>query len=168
MKLQALRSADRNLSISIVGQARHVSKSLKNKLLNRVKNILGNYPWIKSILNRFWQCCDTFSQNIDMLQDMKISMLCHIRNKHSWKGKKSAHSNICDHSNISSKSRNYVKWFQVHSESFYAVEKIVLNKSLLKVFIIWQSSTSILARQRYFTHSSIKVTQKGYISTIWA
>ena len=54
MKLQALRSADRNLSISIVEQARHVSKSLKNKLLNRVKNILGNYPWIKSILNRFW------------------------------------------------------------------------------------------------------------------
>lgn len=56
-------------------------------------------------------------------------MLCHIRNKHSWKGKKSAHSNICDHSKISSKSRNDVKWFQVHSESFYAAEKIVLNKS---------------------------------------
>ena len=73
-------------------------------------------PWIKSIMNHFWWCCATSIGNPAMLKKKWLSILCHITNRHMWKG--CEHFSKCIHAKLSKKQQRKKPWLKLTESSF--------------------------------------------------
>lgn len=124
----------------------HFSKSIKTKLLNASKKKSSEElrPWIKSICNHLWWSCATCDQNEVLLKEKWISLLFHIQNKHQWTGHIFYHE--CCHADLSPEEERSKAWLSPESDSFLALQAIVLDKTILKdlVHLTKFSHTGIL------------------------
>ena len=64
----------------------HIAKNLKKKLsiLGKKKDCEIINAWIKPIINHFWRLCATCNGCFDILTKRRLSLLCHIPEKHQW------------------------------------------------------------------------------------
>ena len=109
----------------------HVCKNLKKKLMRPAKKKVCNVlsKWIKSICNHFWWSCGTCEGNEQLLREKWVSILFHIQNKHEWTGNTLYHQ--CSHAPLCESQRKKI-WLDPRSEAFIELQKIVLDKTLLK------------------------------------
>ena len=113
----------------------HVSKSVKKKLVKKAKGCDALNNWIKSVINHFWWCCSTCSGDAKLLKEKWLSLLNHVKNKHSWKNNNDfTLFKKCAHKKLSITSRTDIEWLVEGSPTYYALEQVVLDKSLLKDF----------------------------------
>ena len=111
----------------------HVSKSIKKKLSRKLAKCEKLAEWSNSIINHFWWCCRTCEDDQKLLMEKWISLLFHIRNKHTWETDKNfTLLNRCAHPPLSIHQEEYVDWLEGNSLDFQALEVIVLDKGLLK------------------------------------
>ena len=109
----------------------HFVKNIKKKLLAASKKSSCKIieKWIKSIGNHFWWACATCECDPELLHEKWISVLFHIQNKREWTG-----SNRFTKSARAPLTKKQVKvkeWISPNSETFEALQKIVLNKNIL-------------------------------------
>ena len=111
----------------------HVSKSIKKKLLKAAKRRdCGKLNgWIKSIINHFWWCCATCDKNVDTLRGKWKSLLHHIRDVHSWEDEAGLPKS-CPHPPADNNSTVTSDWIYEGTPAYSALEKIVLDKRLMK------------------------------------
>ena len=104
---------------------------MKTKLLkvSKKKACEELRPWIKSICNHPWSSA-TCEQNEMFLQEKWISFLFHILNKHYWTGHALYHQ--CCPADLSTGEERSTAWLSPESESFLALQTIVLDKTILK------------------------------------
>ena len=109
----------------------HVSKSIKKKLSEKAKRKLYMEikPWIKSIINHFWWCCATCNGDETILKEKWLSILCHIKNEHSWDNAEIF--KCCEHGPLSKGDQKSRKWLREGTPSYKALTDIVNNKHLL-------------------------------------
>ena len=86
----------------------------------------------------------TCEQNHMLLKEKWISLLFHIQNKHYWTGHTFYHQ--CCHADLYTKEESSKVWLSTESESFLALQTIVLDKTILRdmVQLIKFSHTGIL------------------------
>ena len=65
-----------------------------------------------------------------LLKEKWISLLFHIKNKHYWTEHALYHQ--CCHADLSTEEKCRKTWFSPESESFLALQRIVLEKTILK------------------------------------
>ena len=124
----------------------HVSKNIKKKLVEkaRKKACRDLNDWIRSIINHFWWCCATCNKDEVLLKEKWLSILCHIKNKHSWE-----HANLfkkCEHARLTKKEQKRKRWLSEGSPSYLAVESVVTNRYLLadlKYFVQFNHTGSL-------------------------
>lgn len=111
----------------------HFSKNIKSNLRKLVKRkgckIIQE--WIKPIGNHLFWCADNCNGDTETLQQMWMSVLEHITNKHNFK-KKFAKYPQCAHKPYSKAKSRRKKWIDRKSDAFVAIEKVVLDKKNLK------------------------------------
>ena len=109
----------------------HVCKNIRKKLSKAAKkkstSILNK--WIKSICNHFWWSCATCGGCEHMLRKKWTSILFHIQNKHNWLGNRFFHN--CGHMELSKKNQRDKEWLDPNSDSFKALQTVVLDKTLI-------------------------------------
>ena len=111
----------------------HVRKSMKKKLSRKLRQCEKLAKWSKSIINHFWRCCRTCEGNQKLLKEKWVSLLFHIRNRHTWETEKNfTLFNRCAHPPLSLHQEEGVEWLEANSPGFQALEVIVLDKGLLK------------------------------------
>ena len=80
----------------------HISKSIKKKLSRKLAKCEKLAKWSKSIINRFWWCCRTCEGDQKLLKEKWVSVLFHIRNRHTWETDKNfILLNRCAHAPLS-------------------------------------------------------------------
>jgi len=110
----------------------HVAKSIKKKLqaLAKKKNYEVIGQWIKSIVNHFyWSVTSSEHNNKDLIEAKWRSIINHVQNKHD------GHSDLfpnCAHDDLPVTEIRSIKWLQPDTEVFEALEKIILDKNLIK------------------------------------
>ena len=109
----------------------HVCKNIHKKLSKAAKkkstSILNK--WIKSIYNHLcWSCviCGSYEH---MLCKKLTSILFHIQNKHNWLGSRFFCN--CAHMELSKKNQQDKEWLDPNSDSFKALQTVVLDKTLI-------------------------------------
>lgn len=113
----------------------HVCKSIKKNLFKKAKTDESLHPWIRSITNHFWWCCKTCEGNPKLLHEKWISVLHHVRNKHSWKrDSRFELLHKCAHKRLPPTSNEDIVWLEEGTPAYNALEKVVLDKRLLKDF----------------------------------
>ena len=110
----------------------HVVKSVLKKLRKATakKECALLNKWTRSICNHLWWSSATCGGSYDVLKEKWISILQHVKNRHSWGGNKFVHK--CSHAKLTNSKERKTKWIQASSPSYKALQDIVLNKRLLK------------------------------------
>jgi len=110
----------------------HFVKNIKKKLLEASKKASCRElkKWMKSITNHLWWACATCGDDEELLREKWTSVLFHIQNKHRWTGCKKFTK--CDHSRLTKKQIKAKEWLSPKSEAFQALQKVVLDKNILK------------------------------------
>ena len=62
----------------------HFAKSIKKKLVKISKKHPELKPWIRSIVNHFWFCCQKCNGDAVLLLELWHSSLLHMTNQHTW------------------------------------------------------------------------------------
>lgn len=156
-KLEELNSSmsmilctDRNLSVAKVIREEpkyanvvheydiwHLGKSIRKKVIqaSRQRNCGLLTLWSKSIVNHFWYCAQSCNGDPDVLVRKWKSLIRHISNDHEQ----------CEHDNLSQQEASDKAWVTEGSSAFFAVQRIVLDKSIL----------SAMKKCRHFIHTSV-------------
>ncbi|KAF4518466.1 hypothetical protein B566_EDAN002122 [Ephemera danica] len=114
----------------------HLSKSLSKKLSKAATKYPLLAKWRDSILLHLWFSCANCNENEDHLIELFLSLLNHIRNKHSWSG--GAFVNKCGHGRLGRRAKNKM-WLNNRAANpgnntdaeFAELNKIINNKSFL-------------------------------------
>ena len=99
------------------------SKAAKKKSTSSFKKL------IKSICNYFWWPCATCLGCEHTLGEKWTSILFHTQNKHNWLGYRFFHN--CAHMDLSKKNQRDKEWLDPNSDSFKALQTVVLDKTLI-------------------------------------
>ena len=112
----------------------HVGRNIKKKLLKvaKKKACQDLQLWIKSIINHFWWCCASCNGDAKLLKENWVSILHHITDKHRWKNGKTWKK--CFHAKLTKEQRCRKPFLDLRSPSYIALERIILDKSLLGAF----------------------------------
>ena len=110
----------------------HIAKSIKKKLqlLSKRKGFELVGEWTKSIVNHYyWSVMSTEIDDKDLIEAKWKSLIRHIQNKHEGHGHTFPR---CSHQTSSPETIHETVWFTPDSEPCDALEKIILDKKLLK------------------------------------
>ena len=110
----------------------HVVKSVLKKLrkLTSKKQYALLSKWNRSICNHLWWSSATCEGSYEILKEKWVSILQHVKNRHSWGGNKFVHK--CSHPKLTNSKERKTKWMKASSPSYKALQDIVLDKKLLK------------------------------------
>ena len=87
----------------------------------------------KSIINHFWWYCRTCEGDQKLFKEKWVSLLFHIRNRHTWETNKNfTLFSRCAHPPLSIHQEEDAEWLEANSPDFQALEVIVLDKGLLE------------------------------------
>ena len=109
----------------------HVGKNIKKKLatVSKKKDCADLNPWIKAVINHLWWCCASCNGDVEELKEKWVSILYHIRNKHRWENHEIFKK--CQHSKLTKHEQKQRMWLKEGSPAFIALERVVMNKTLL-------------------------------------
>ena len=109
----------------------HVSKSIKKKLhkASLKKDATELRTWIKSIINHFWWCCASCKGSFTELKEKWLSILFHIKNKHSWKDNEIYLE--CQHPQLTRTETMTKPWLKEGSPAYKSLENVVRDKYLV-------------------------------------
>ena len=110
----------------------HVVKGLLKKLRKAAKKkdcALLN-KWMRSICNHLWWSSATCGGSYEILKEKWISILQHVKNRHSWGGCKFVHK-YC-HPKLTPTEERRKKWMKAGTPPYHALQQIALEKRLLK------------------------------------
>ena len=110
----------------------HIAKSIKKKLksLSKRKGFELVGDWTKSLVNHYyWSVMSTEVDDKDLIEAKWKSLIRHVQNKHEGHGQPYAR---CSHQMLSPETIRETVWFTPDSEPCDALEKIVLDKTLIK------------------------------------
>ncbi len=108
--------------------AKNFVKNLKAHSKKKGFELLG--AWIKHLVNHLWWCCANCEGSADLLKEMWLSCLNHIRNVHSWTENTLFHE--CRHPPLSEEDREDIMWLKRGSPVFNLVRDDVMKTTLLK------------------------------------
>ncbi|EDO29014.1 predicted protein [Nematostella vectensis] len=113
----------------------HKAKSIRKCLL-KVSNTRENGKvgkWTDHIIRHFWHCCSvcgegtsTDEEALERLKNQWISLLHHVCNTHEWPTGKCHHGDLPD--------EHELPWFDRRDKDFQALQKVILEPSLLDSF----------------------------------
>ncbi|XP_048588067.1 uncharacterized protein LOC5512102 [Nematostella vectensis] len=113
----------------------HKAKSIRKCLL-KVHNTRENGKvgkWTDHIIRHFWHCCSvcgegtsTDEEALERLKNQWISLLHHVCNTHEWPTGKCHHGDLPD--------EHELPWFDRRDKDFQALQKVILEPSLLDSF----------------------------------
>ena len=86
--------------------------------------------WIKSVINHFWWACATCLGDANLLQEKWIGLLYHVRGIHQWQV--GGDMKTCEHDDFTELKQAETIWIEANSKMYEALEKIIMDKSLLK------------------------------------
>ena len=118
----------------------HMSKGLTKKLHNIVDNKEGKElkPWIESIVNHFWHCCETAKGDEKKLKNSSLGILHHICDEHEWADSQ------CDHGPLQS----------TEPKNFFSKDSPVMER--LWTVIVDPKILSKLGYYTTFRHTNFK------------
>ncbi|PFX13390.1 hypothetical protein AWC38_SpisGene22529 [Stylophora pistillata] len=110
----------------------HLAKSVSKKLsaVSKEAGCTDLSPWIPSIMNHLWWCAESCNKDAEVQQEKWLSVIHHVRNRHSWLGIKHFHK--CDHQPLSREQQRTKKWLKTGSAAHTALVNTVKDKLLLK------------------------------------
>lgn len=110
----------------------HLAKSVVKKLNKKAKTKQCEElsKWIQSVSNHLWWCAATCNGNAVILKEKWVSILHHVRNKHSWNN--TTHFKKCAHPRLRRRDARQKCWLKPGSAAFVALEEVILNPRLLK------------------------------------
>ena len=110
----------------------HIAKSIKKKLklLSKKKGYELVGEWIRSLVNHYcWSVMSTEIDDKDLIEAKWKSLIRHVQNKHEGHGYRYPR---CSHQILSPETIHDTAWFTPDSEPCDALEKILLDKTLIK------------------------------------
>ena len=109
----------------------HFCKSIKKNLAAaaKKKSCQAFNGWIKSIINHLWWAVSTCDGDETLLREKWYSILFHIQNKHKWSNCSKFHK--CVHPRITKSKAHKKLWLNPTSDTFKALQSIVLDKHVL-------------------------------------
>lgn len=106
----------------------HIQKGVKKKLSkSKLSELL---VWIPAIINHLWYCVATCDGDPLLLKEKWISIMHHITNRHIWHTGEKFH--CCEHQPYSREQAKSRPWLKKSSQAFQTLQKVVLNKLLLR------------------------------------
>ncbi|XP_063042261.1 uncharacterized protein LOC134436841 [Engraulis encrasicolus] len=111
----------------------HVVKGLKKKLTvaANIKKNTDLQPWLKSITNHLWWCCQTCGGDATELKRRWTSILHHVCGIHRWEDDDGV-ERTCYHQDLTEEQQKRKRWLQEDSAAFKTLSEHILNKNLLK------------------------------------
>ena len=109
----------------------HVGKNIKKKLasVSKKKDCAELSAWIRAVINHLWWCCASCNGDVKELKEKWVSIMYHIRNKHRWENHEIYKH--CQHSKLTKHEQKRKRWLKEGSPAFIALERVVMNKTLL-------------------------------------
>ena len=110
----------------------HVVKGLLKKLrkAGTKKECAILNKWMRSICNHLWWSSATCGGSYEVLKEKWLSILQHVKNRHSWGGNKHVHK--CCHPRLKATEERKKKWIKAGTPPYKDLQDIVLAKRLLK------------------------------------
>ena len=110
----------------------HLSKTIIKELNKKAKKKAYKdlLPWIQSVSNHLWWSAATCGGDEELLREKWVSILHHVRNKHSWTGSKKFKK--CAHPRLNRREIRKKCWLKEGSAAYVALEEVVLKPKLLK------------------------------------
>lgn len=106
----------------------HVSKTLKKKLkiISTQKDCKDLAPWVHSVGNHLWYCCQTCNNNAQLLKQKWLSLQYHVAGVHQWS------DGECEHEPLPTERECGPQWLEAGSPAHAALVKEVSNPTLLR------------------------------------
>ena len=110
----------------------HVSKSVVKKLNKKakLKSCQDLSRWIQSVSNHLWWSAATCNGDVKLLREKWVSVLHHVRNKHSWNDAELFRK--CAHPCLTRREVKRKFWLKPGTPAYVALEEVVLHPKLLK------------------------------------
>jgi len=110
----------------------HVSKSVVKKLNKKakLKSCQDLSRWIQSVSNHLWWSAATCNGYVKLLREKWVSVLHHVRNKHSWNDEELFRK--CAHPCLTHREVKRKCWLKPGTPAYVALEEVVLQPKLLK------------------------------------
>ena len=110
----------------------HVSKSVVKKLNKKakLKSCQDLSRWIQSVSNHLWWSAATCNGDVKLLREKWVSVLHHVRNKHSWNDAELFRK--CAHPCLTRREVKRKCWLKPGTPAYVALEEVVLQPKLLK------------------------------------
>ena len=84
--------------------------------------------WIKTVINHFWWCCASYNGYPLELKEKWISILFHIKSKHTWEGH--LQFKKYQHLVLTKEEKREKAWLEEGSKAYAALVPVVKRKSL--------------------------------------
>lgn len=108
--------------------AKSIVKALNKKAKLRQCEELAH--WIQSVSNHLWWSAATCNGEVKLLREKWVSVLHHVRNKHSWNDTEIFRK--CAHPRLNHRQVRRKCWLEPGSAAYVALEELVLKPKLLK------------------------------------